>query len=262
MRNILDLETYPIDKPESEAYAGLVEQCRAGLASDGMFDLPGFLKPQATLKAAAEVEPVLATASFEHRRQHNIYFMDDVPGLAPDHPVLRKFDSVNHTICADQIDGSVVKKVYEYAPLRRFLADTMDKESLHLMDDPLASVNVMSTRDGEALNWHFDRSEFTTTVMLQASQEGGKLEYCSELRTCDDPNYDGVLRLVNGDNERNKIATLTPGTLKVFRGVNTPHRVTTVRGKQDRIMTVFSFYEQPGVTFSDDVRIGFYGRAG
>ena len=77
----------------------------------------------------------------------------------------------------------------------------------------------------------------------------------------ENPNYDGIVRLVNGDNSNNKILTLSPGTLNVFRGVNTPHRVTTVSGSRDRIMTVFSFYEQPGISFTDEMRIGFYGRA-
>ena len=261
MRDLLDLETYPLDQRESEGYSALVNRCRADLASGGMFNLAGFLRPEATLKAVAEVTPVLETDSFKHHRRHNIFFKDEVLGIPIDHPAMREFDSINHTICADQIDGGVVARVYEYPPLLQFLADAMEKESLHLMDDPLARVNVMATREGEALNWHFDQSEFTTTIMLQASEEGGKLEYRSELRTSEEPNHEGVARLVNGENSENKIATLTSGTLNVFRGVNTPHRVTTVGGTRDRIMTIFSFYEQPGVTFSDEMRIGFYGRA-
>jgi hypothetical protein len=51
------------------------------------------------------------------------------------------------------------------------------------------------------------------------------------------------------------------GTLNVFRGKNTAHRVTPVAGPVDRIIAVFSYYETPGVRFSDEERIGFYGRA-
>jgi hypothetical protein len=261
MRDLIDLETYPIDQPESEAYAALVERCRSDLASGGMFNLEGFLKPEALQKAVSEVTPVLATRAFKHSRRHNIFFRDDVPGLAPDHPALREFETTNHTICGDQIEDSVVTRIYEYPPLVRFLADAMEKESLYPMNDAMASVNVMATRDGEGLNWHFDQSEFTTTLMLQASEEGGDLEYCPELRSEEDPNYEGITRLVNGDNSASQFRTPTPGALNVFRGVNTPHRVTTVGGKRERIMTVLCYYEQPGVSFSDKMRIGFYGRA-
>jgi len=43
MNRFLDLEKYPLDRPDSAAYAELVEKCQAGLVSDGMFNLPGFL---------------------------------------------------------------------------------------------------------------------------------------------------------------------------------------------------------------------------
>ncbi len=261
MRGIIDLEAYPLDQPESNAYVTLVERCRADLESGGMFNLSGFLKPEALQKSVCEVTPVLEKDSFLHHRRHNIFFKDEVPGLTADHPAMREFDSINHTVCADQIEGSVLKKIYEYEAFVQFLADTMGKLCLYPMNDPLARFNVMATREGEALNWHFDQSEYTTTIMLQASNEGGELEYCPELRTQDDPNFEGVVRLVKGDSSRNKIVTLTPGTLNVFRGVNTPHRVTTVGGERERIMAIFAYYEQPGVTFTDDMRVGFYGRA-
>ena len=59
----------------------------------------------------------------------------------------------------------------------------MEKETLFTMRDPLARVNVMSYREGEALNWHFDRSEFTTTLLLQEPSGGGEFQYRTDLRT-------------------------------------------------------------------------------
>ncbi len=43
---------------------------------------------------------------------------------------------------------------------------------LHTMDRPLARVNVMAYGEGQALNWHFDRSEFTTTLQLEQPDAG------------------------------------------------------------------------------------------
>jgi hypothetical protein len=48
--------------------------------------------------------------------------------------------------------------------------------------------------------------------------------------------------------------------LNVFEGKNTLHRVSAVRGNRNRLVAVFSYYEKPGVTFSREERIGFYGR--
>ena len=135
----------------------------------------------------------------------------------------------------------------------------MGKETLHTMADPLARVNVMAYREGQALNWHFDRSEFTTTLLLQAPEQGGGFEYCSDLRSDDDPNYDGVARLLQGQEATREI-TLLAGTLNVFAGKNTAHRVTPVQGETDRVIAVFSYYETPDVMFSEEERVGFYGR--
>ena len=261
MKDILDLDRYPLDREGSAEWQRLVEQSIATLEADGMFNLEGFLRPGVAEKAVREIQPVMAARSHVHKRMHNIYFKPDIPELAPDHPALRKVETISHTVCADQIPGSVVLAIYEYEPLLRFLAAAMGKTRLHVMQDPLARTNVMAYRAGEALNWHFDRSEFTTTLLLQQSQRGGDLEYRTDLRSDDNPNYDGVARLLEGRDPEAKILRMKPGTLNVFRGKNTAHRVTTVEGERERMIAVFSYYEKPGVMFSAEERVGFYGRA-
>ena len=54
---------------------------------------------------------------------------------------------------------------------------------------------------------------------------------------------------------------LKAGTLNIFKGKNTLHKVTTCTGAQSRFVAVFSYYERPGVRFSREEQIGFYGRA-
>lgn len=261
IETILDLDRYPLDREGTPEWQRLVDESKAALAANGMFNLEGFLRPGMAEKAVAEVRPVMDTRSHIHRRMHNIYFKPSIPELSPEHPALRKVETISHTVCADQIPGSTVLSIYEYAPLVRFLAATMDKPQLHVMQDPLARANVMGYRAGEALNWHFDRSEFTTTLLLQAPEIGGDFEYRTDLRSDDDPNYDGVAKLLEGRDPEAKILRIKAGTLNVFRGKNTAHRVTTVEGNRERMIAVFSYYERPGVMFTDEERIGFYGRA-
>lgn len=261
MRDILDLDRYPLDKPGSPEWAALVEECRAAIARNGMFNLEGFVKPAALTRAMDEIGPVMDTLSFVHRRSHNIYFRKEVPGLAPDHPALRKVDTINHTVCCDQIPQSVPVWIYEWPQFAVFLAAAMQKDNLFTMRDPLARVNIMRYGEGEALNWHFDRSEFTTTLLLQEPSGGGVFEYRSDLRSPDEPNYDGVARLLEGRDPELKQLKIAAGTLNVFKGVNTIHRVTPCKGPQARFIAVFSFYDRPGVMFSKEDQIGFYGRA-
>lgn len=261
MNQLIDLDAYPLDRPGSAAYGALVADCRDRLAADGMFELPGFLRPAAVESAVKSVAPVMARDGFRHARSHNIYFRDSVDGLAEGHPALAKVETVNHTLCADQLPGNPVIALYEWQPFVDFLAATMGKEALYRMDDPMARVNVQASRDGEALNWHFDRSEFTTTILLQAPAEGGELEFRKDLRSADDPNFDGVAAVLRGEDPLVRKAKLKPGALNVFRGVNTLHRVVPVKGPVERLVTIFSFYDRPGVTMTAREQLGFYGRA-
>lgn len=128
------------------------------------------------------------------------------------------------------------------------------------MDDALAKINVMAYHHGETLNWHFDPSGFTTTLLLQALKEGGDFEYRTDLRTADEPNFDGVAKLLRGEDPKVQSITPWPGTVNIFRGINTPHRVTEIQGQRDRVVTVYSFYDRPGVVFSREEQMDFYGR--
>lgn len=260
MDDILDLTRFPLNDLDTSIGQTLIAHCRDELDRFGMFNLDGLVRPKAVRDAVAELTPVVDTQAFTHARKHNIYFQKDIPDLPADHPARAEFETINHTICADQMASSLITRIYEYAPLINFLAEVMRKPQLHAMADPLARINVMRYGAGEALNWHFDRSEFTTTLLLQAPEFGGIFQYARDLRSEDDPGYANVARLLEGSWPVENIR-LMPGTLNVFRGRNTAHRVTTVGGQRPRMIAVFSYFDRPGVEFSEAERLGFYGRA-
>ena len=262
MRQHLDLDRFPLDAPDSASGQALLVECRRDLQESGMFSLPGLIRPEALKRCVADIEPLFETAAFTHCREHNIYFNDAIRDVAPDHPALRRFDTINRTVCADQIPESTIAQIYEWQPLIDFLAAAMQKPRLCPMADLLARINVMAYGAGEELNWHFDRAEFTTTCLLQAPASGGRFQFRSGLRNDTDPNYDGVGRLLAGEDENVQTLPLTPGTLNVFKGKNTAHRVTPVEGNRARIVAVFSYFDEPGVSFSEAERLGFYGRTG
>ncbi len=260
MHDLINVERYPLDRLDTPDGADLIARCQRELADTGMFNLDELVRPDALIGMLAEVLPAFENA-FHHRRTHNIYFSEDISGVAPDHPALNRLETINHTVCADQVADSLLLQLYRWPPLAAFLAAVMEKRALHVMNDPLACVNVMRYGAGEALNWHFDRSEFTTTLLLQSPDAGGVFEYRTGLRSESDPNYDGVARMLRGNDPRVQQLAVEPGTLNVFRGKNTAHRVTPVEGPTDRIIAVFSYYEAQDVRFSAAEQIGFYGRA-
>ena len=260
MRQILDLDRWPLHELGGSRGQALVARCRDELRDVGLFSLDALIRPDALRTCVAEVVPILDAAAFTHSRDHNIYFDDEIEGVGPNHPVLRRFTTVNHTICGDQIPAALLTRIYEWQPVIDFLAAVTSKQELYPMADPLGRINVMSYHAEEQLNWHFDRSEFTTTVLLQAPRSGGRFEYRSALRSESEPNYEGVARLLEGHDENVQALPLEPGTLNVFKGKNTAHRVTPVEGDRPRIIAVFSYYETPDFAFSDAERLGFYGR--
>lgn len=136
----------------------------------------------------------------------------------------------------------------------------MGKPALYPMQDPIGRVNIQASREGEALNWHFDRSEFTTTILLQAPEAGGELEYRKDLRSAENHNYDGVAAVLRGEDPAVRRQALKPGALNVFRGVNTLHRVVPVKGKRERLVAILAYFDRPGVTMTAKDQLGFYGR--
>jgi hypothetical protein len=259
MNRLIDLDRYPLHQLESVAAQQLLQQCIDDLEHGGMFTLEGFLRPEVIDDMLPNLLQRIERESFTHEREHNIYFDDKLEGLPRDHPALARVKTVNHTLCGDQL-AEPLRRVYQWSGLIDFLARVMDKVALYPMDDPLACANVLSYFEGEGLNWHFDRSEFTTTLLLQAPHQGGEFQYRHELRSDTNPNYDGIARLLRG--EDNEVATLRlgAGDLNVFKGKNTAHRVTPPVGELARVVTVFSYYETPGRMFSDEENLGFYGR--
>ena len=259
MNRLLDLERYPLDRLGSEAGQQLVRQCIDDLDRKGMFTLKGFLRSEAVDAMLPDLLQRMEGESFTHEREHNIYFDDKLKGVSPNHPALTRVKTVNHTLCGDQL-AEPLRQVYLWSGLTGFLAQVMNKPALYPMDDPLACANVMGYFEGEGLNWHFDRSEFTTTLLLQAPRQGGEFEYSHELRSDTDPNLEGIARLLRGEDSKVASLPLGAGDLNVFKGKNTAHRVTPPMGDRARVVTVFSYYETPGRMFSDEENMGFYGR--
>ena len=259
MENLLDLDRYPLHRLEEVDGQQLVRRCTEDLARNGMFTLPGFLRQDVIACMLPQLQSRFAAESFTHAREHNIYFDDQIAGLEANHPALRRIRTVNHTLCGDQLPLSL-RQVYEWPALTGFLARVMGKSGLYPMADPLADANVMCYHHGEGLNWHFDRSEFTTTLLLQPPERGGEFQYRQDLRSETNPNYEGVSRLLKGEDSAVRELALGAGDLNVFRGKNTAHRVTPTQGGRARLVAVFTYYDMPGRVFSDEENLGFYGR--
>jgi predicted 2-oxoglutarate/Fe(II)-dependent dioxygenase YbiX len=153
--------------------------------------------------------------------------------------------------------------IYNSAEFQSFIAAVVGEDALYPYADPLSSVNVHYANDGQELNWHFDNSEFAITLLLQSPKAGGDFEYVKDLRDADagDMNYDGVSAVVEGRSPVEKLH-IDPGTLVLFRGRNSMHRVTPIVGDTQRILVVLAYNSEPNIALSETARQTFYGRLG
>ena len=80
------------------------------------------------------------------------------------------------------------------------------------------------------------------------------------IRTADDEHYERVSEVLGG--ERSGVVTLpmTPGTLLVFEGRYSLHRVSPIHGSQQRHMGLLAFDTVAGTQGSELLREVRYGR--
>lgn len=262
LAEIVDLERYPIDALDTEAGRALVERARAGLRSEGACDLPGFLRDEA-IAVGVESAMALHDRSYRTEQAHDIEFSGLAPDeLPPDDPRRTRVPSAKQGTAFDDIPSdSIVRVLYESPELLAFVGAALEIDPLHRSDDPLGALNYMYFHPGDELGWHFDNAHFVVTLLLQAPHAGGVFEFAPMLRTEDDRNDAGVRALLAGDRSRVRTMSGQPGTLALFRGHWSPHRVTPVEGDRMRMNAVLSFAQTPGQRLSSETYRLFYGRS-
>jgi len=114
-------------------------------------------------------------------------------------------------------------------------------------------LNVMYAEAG-GHGRHFGRAEAVVTLMLQPSLGGGQFVYVPQLRSADDENPECVRRLLQGDRSGIRSMCGAAGTLALFCGHFSPHRVTTVTGPRPRIIAVLSYASSPDPRLSAHVK--------
>jgi alkylated DNA repair dioxygenase AlkB len=258
--DVVDLDAYPIHDLSSDRATELVRACRAQLAEDGACVLPGFV----TAGAIAEMVRLageLAPKAWKSDQTHTVYFEPVDEGVPSAHPRAALVRSAKQGIAYDYIPADApLRRLYESEDLTRFIAAVLDRPVLYRSADPLDAFQITTFPPGDELGWHFDRSEFSVTVMYQPAESGGDFVYAPALRTAEDQNYPGVQRVLEGDESGLKLLPSAPGTLAFFRGEHALHRVTPVEGATPRINSVLTYGERPDMRLNDLTSQLFYGR--
>lgn len=258
--DVVDLERYPIHELDGERGQALVAECRKELAETGVCNLRGFITPSAVAEMI-RIAHDLAPKAWASDRTHTIYFEPVDTSVPPTHPRAHQVRSAKRGIAYDYIPADApLRRLYESDDLTRFIAAVLEKPVLYRSADPLDALQITTFSPGEELGWHFDRSEFSMTVMYQPADEGGEFLYAPRLRTDDDENYAEVEKVIHGDTSRLQVLPSDPGTLAFFRGEHALHHVTRVGGETPRINSVLTYGERPDMRLNDLTSELFYGR--
>lgn len=256
--DLIDLDRYPLDQPDSAAYAALVAQCQAMHREQDCANLTGFTRPDALLSLADEAKSLLEHG-YQKSQLRTAMFDHGDPDKPEDHPAQRMFREGSLQLADDQIGKTLIRTIYEWQPLTDFLAAVENKEQLHPMADEFQALNIIQQSHGDSLPWHFDVNHFTITLLLQASESGGDFVFVPDMRDGPDVDYESMQKIFDGDESQLRRPSRDAGTLTLFRGRNAFHAVTPVAGKTPRITAILTYDEQPDCVSSARGNTFVYG---
>ncbi|MDH3695402.1 MAG: hypothetical protein OER96_12620 [Gammaproteobacteria bacterium] len=259
---IVDLERYPIDNLSGTGGVELLKRCQRDMEASGVCLLHGFLTSKAIELITAEASDSLPKAFFCHNT-HNAYLKDDDDSFPQDHPRRRRLQTDVGSIAYDYLPpNGALCRLYQWDALTQFIGKVLGHDTFYRGEDPLGALSINVFEPGGEHSWHFDESHFTVTIMIQPAEQGGVFEYVPNIRTADDDNYDEVGRILDDQHSGVLELPFTPGTLSIFAGRSTLHRVTTVKGLRHRLVPVLTYDVKPGSMNSDEVKMLFWGRTG
>ncbi len=261
INELIDLDRYPLDVPDSTEWADLVADLSHNLDSAQYCELPGFLRDEGRLADIERVRSVLPRANAARSRRNVYLEREGNPELPGDHPRNIMNPASYRMVGAHLLpEDSALKRLYRWTPFREFVAAVTGGGPLYPSADPYQPVNVICYGDGDQSAWHFDSGNaFTMTLMLQAPESGGEFEILPNCRSDTDANEAGLSRFLGGDRRGVQSPGREEGALMMFRGCHSAHRVCMVSGSRMRMMGVMVYESEPGVIGDPVVNATVYG---
>lgn len=258
--SLVDLERYPLLRPASDTYKRVVADAQSQLKASGAAELPGFLSP-AGVDALTRDADALAPRSHLSAGQGTAYLELPDFSLPPDHPRLHFADYRVRAVAYDLTPyGSPLRRLYEWDPVTALIEAVLDRGSIYRYADPFGALNLAVMGEGDELQWHFDQTDFVVSLAIQSAESGGDFEVVPRIRSAQDEHYEDVSAVLAGDRRRVETLPMRPGTLLVFEGRHSLHRVSPIVGSRWRHVGLLAYDTEPGTVGSDLLRADRYGR--
>jgi hypothetical protein len=258
---LVDLLRYPLFALDSPRGREVVRDAHAQRERMGMAVLPAFLRAETLDSLRRECEELAPRGHFSEVRG-TPYIEAPPADLPEDHPRRTLQRTALTAVAYDLFPSeSNLRKLYESDVLMEFVRVLLGRERLFRYADPFGALNLASMRDGDELHWHYDQTDFVISLAIQSSDEGGEFECVPLVRNAHNENYD-LVREVLGGRGRDAVRTIpmTPGTLMLFEGRNSLHRVSPIRGARPRYVALLAYDTRPGTDSSPLLKRVRYGR--
>ncbi|MDP8100844.1 2OG-Fe(II) oxygenase [Phocoenobacter atlanticus] len=240
-----------------------LQECKKSLDDNGIVVLPDFIN-NTVLEEIAQEGKKKQHLAFYTTSKHNIYLVPSDDNFSEDHIRNRLISTEKGCITDDLISAdSPLKVLYNNELFKSFLCYVLGEKQLYPYVDPLSSVNIHYASDGQGLGWHFDNSSFAITLLIAKPKGGGEFEYVRDIRDADagEMGFELAEKIVDGKIPATSISP-EAGTLVLFRGRNSIHRVIPTVGDKTRMLSVLAYNNAPNVALSESARMTFYGRLG
>jgi hypothetical protein len=257
---LVDLERYPVEDPTGPGFRAVVADARAQLSDTGAVELAGFLTPSGVDVLVADAES-LAPRAHHSAGEGTAYLEFPDFSLPDDHPRLTWGHYAVGAVPYDLMPvDSALRRLYEWEPLRHLVEAVLDRGPVHRYADPFGALNLAVMVAGDELQWHFDQTDFVVSLAIQTADHGGDFEVHPRIRSGDDERYDDVARVLAGTRDGVVTLPMVPGTLLVFEGRHSLHRVSPVGGGRARHVGLLAYDTVAGTMGSELLRENRYGR--
>ena len=257
---LIDLVRYPLLDLDGPTGRAVVDGARDQLTATGAAELPGVVHADGVAALVADAE-VLAVRAHHSGGEATAYLEFPDFSLPPDHPRLHFAPYAVGAVAYDLIPRrSPLRRLYEWDPLLELVAAVLDRGPLYRYADPFGALNLAVMGRGDRLQWHFDQTDFVVSLAIQSAEAGGDFEVAPRLRHAADERYDAVADVLAGDTSDVVTLAMTPGTLLVFEGRHSLHRVSPVEGTTLRHVGLLAYDTRPGTTGTALLRQDRYGR--
>jgi hypothetical protein len=241
--------------------SALTHRLHNDFVRDGVVVLPRFIREDVVMEMVGE-SLALSSLAFRSQTRKSPYLASPDESFPTGHPRRHVSPSSVEVVAYDLVPQThAVRVLYESDELTIFIAAVLGKEKLFHYADPYGALNIAMMRDGDALGWHFDQTDFVVSLALQSSDAGGEFENAKQLRDARNENYDAVAEVLTGvATSRVRTEPMQPGTLMIFNGRTSMHRVTPVTGKTPRVVALLAYDTKPGTDSTDELKMSRYGR--